>query len=76
MKDFPMIGALAIGIGAATITTRVLEDTLGDNVAPVLEVTDSDSIPQFAASSGVVLGAGVYFGVRGLCWAIRKVRGI
>lgn len=74
MKDFPMIGALAIGVGAATITTRALEDTLGDSTLTVLEVTDSKSIPQFAASSGVVLGAGLYFGVRGLCWAIRKMR--
>ena len=76
MKDFPFLGAVAIGIGTAILTTQTLDDTLGDTTREVIDVTDGDPIPVMAASSGVIVGAGLYFGVRGLCWAIRKVRGV
>lgn len=76
MKDFPFLGAMAIGIGTAILTTQTLDATLGDTTREVIDVTDDDPIPVMAASSGVIMGAGLYFGVRGLCWAIRKVRGI
>lgn len=76
MKDFPFLGAGAIGIGTAILTTQTLDYTLGDTTREVIDVTDGYPIPVMAASSGVIMGAGLYFGVRGLCWAIRKVRGI
>lgn len=76
MKDFPFLGDVAIGVGTAFLTTQTLENTLGYITREVIDVTDGDTIPIKMAYSGVIMGAGLYFGVRGLCWAIRKMRGI
>lgn len=75
MKDIALAGGTALCIGAGLLTFTVLEDTLGNTPQEVVDATyTDDSFAVSASRTGVIAAAGMYIGIRAICWGIRQLR--
>ena len=76
MKLAYLFGGMLVAGATALITQTVLEDTLGSAYDNAKEAAQSDSFVRSAIGSSTIGLVGSAIGVKGLSWAVKKVRGI
>ena len=76
MKLAYLFGGMLVTGATAFLTQIILEDTLGSAHDNAREAAQSDSLVCNVVGSSMICLVGSAIGVKGLAWAVRKVRGI
>ena len=76
MKLAYIFSGMLVAGASAFIAQKIVEDTLGDTYEEAEEAAKSASIVRSVVGKSMIGIVGSAIGVKGLSWAVKKVRGI